>query len=169
MDFWDVFWLLLIFIPLLLIWGFALVDIFRRDDMPGWLKALWVICVVLAPFFGTLIYLLFRRPGATAAERQAMDQASREFVAKYSPNDHAQQLAMLSDLHDRGKLTDGEFAAEKARLMAEGPAENPAQSVPAGGPPSAAATTLPGANGTIPGRHAASAPTGGATPGPTGA
>ena len=119
MDFWDVFWLLIIFIPLLLIWGFALVDIFRRDDMPGWLKALWVICVILAPFFGTLIYLLFRRPGATAQERQAMDQASREFVEKYSPTDHSQQLATLSDLHDRGKLTDQEFATEKAALTGD--------------------------------------------------
>ena len=118
MDFWDMFWLLLIFIPLLLIWGFALVDIFRRDDLAGWLKALWVVVVILAPFFGTLIYLIFRRPGATPAERKAMDEASREFVAKYTPPDSAKQLALLSDLHDRGKLTDDEFATEKARLMA---------------------------------------------------
>lgn len=150
MDFWDVFWLLLIFIPLLLIWGFALVDIFRRDDMPGWLKALWVICVILAPFFGTLIYLLFRRPGATPQERHAMDQASREFVEKYAPSDHAQQLAVLSDLHDRGKLTDAEFATEKARLTASDDT-------------TAAASTAAA------GRHSsAAAPTGGTTPGPTG-
>ena len=118
MDFWDTFWLLLIFIPLLLIWGFALVDIFRRDDLAGWLKALWVVVVIIAPFIGTLIYLIFRPPGATVAERQAMDQASRDFVKKYTPSDSAQQLALLSDLHDRGKLTDAEFAAEKARVVA---------------------------------------------------
>ncbi|GIG02786.1 SHOCT domain-containing protein [Catellatospora citrea] len=117
MDFWDVFWLLLIFIPLLLIWGFAIVDIFRRDDLSGWLKALWIVVVVLLPFLGTLIYLIFRQPGATPQERRAMDQASREFVEKYSPNDSAQQLKLLSDLHDRGKLTDTEFAEEKARVL----------------------------------------------------
>ncbi|GAA2362921.1 hypothetical protein Cme02nite_41330 [Catellatospora methionotrophica] len=117
MDFWDVFWLLLIFIPLLLIWGFAIVDIFRRDDLSGWLKALWVVVVILLPFLGTLIYLIFRQPGATPQERQAMDQASREFVEKYSPSDSAQQLRLLSDLHDRGKLTDVEFAEEKTRLL----------------------------------------------------
>jgi hypothetical protein len=118
MDFWDVFWLLLIFIPLLLIWGFALVDIFRRDDLAGWLKALWVVVVIIAPFFGTLVYLIFRPPGATPDERRAMDRASRDFVQKYAPSDSAQQLAVLSDLHDRGKLTDDEFATEKARIMA---------------------------------------------------
>ncbi|GAB4047126.1 SHOCT domain-containing protein [Catellatospora paridis] len=117
MDFWDVFWLLLIFIPLLLIWGFAIVDIFRRDDLSGWLKALWIVVVVLLPFLGTLIYLIFRQPGATAQERRAMDRASREFVEKYSPNDSAQQLKLLSDLHDRGKLTDAEFAEEKTRVL----------------------------------------------------
>ncbi|WP_196279235.1 SHOCT domain-containing protein [Catellatospora vulcania] len=117
MDFWDVFWLLLIFIPLLLIWAFAIVDIFRRDDLSGWLKALWIVVVILLPFLGTLIYLIFRQPGATAQERRAMDQASREFVEKYSPNDSAQQLKLLSDLHDRGKLSDAEFAEEKTRVL----------------------------------------------------
>lgn len=35
------------------------------------------------------------------------------------PRDTAAQLAELSDLHDRGKLTDEEYEAEKARLLAE--------------------------------------------------
>jgi hypothetical protein len=117
LDFWEVFWLLIIFIPLLLIWGFAIVDIFRRDDMSGWLKALWIVIVVLMPFLGTLIYLLFRRPGATQEERAAMDAQSREFVQKYAPDNRAEQLRVLSDLHDRGKLSDAEFAAEKSRVL----------------------------------------------------
>jgi uncharacterized membrane protein YgcG len=131
LDFWEVFWLLLIFIPLLLIWAFAIVDIFRRDDMSGWLKALWVVVVILAPFFGTLIYLLFRRPGATPQERTALDQASRDFVEKYAPDNRAEQLSLLADLHDRGKLTDAEFAAEKARVSS-----TPSGGTPSGGTPS---------------------------------
>lgn len=117
LDFWEAFWLLLIFIPLLLIWGFAIVDIFRRDDLSGWLKALWVVVVVIAPFFGTLIYLIFRRPGATPEERQSIDTASREFVQRYTPDTRAQQLQVLADLHDRGKLTDAEYATEKSRIL----------------------------------------------------
>ncbi len=65
-PFWNAFWLMFIFIPLLLIWGFALVDIFRRDDMGGFSKALWVLVVILLPFFGTFIYLITRPAGATA-------------------------------------------------------------------------------------------------------
>jgi hypothetical protein len=151
MNFWDIFWLLLIFIPLVMIWGFALVDILRRDDMPGWLKALWVVIVILAPFLGTLIYLIFRPPGATPAERQMTDQANRAFVEKYAPSYHAQQLAVLADLHDRGKLTDAEFAAEKARLMQS----------QAAAPAATTTTTTAAPMGT--------APTGGTTPGPTSA
>jgi hypothetical protein len=116
-TFWETFFLFLIFLPLLLIWAFALVDIFRRDDLSGIWKAIWVAVVILLPFFGTLIYLITRPPTATPEERAAFDEASREFVAKYSPTDTASQLKVLSELHDRGKLTDEEFAAEKARLL----------------------------------------------------
>ncbi len=59
-TFWDAFFLLLIWIPLLTLWIFALADIFRREDMGGGSKALWVACVVFLPFLGTFIYLLSR-------------------------------------------------------------------------------------------------------------
>jgi hypothetical protein len=117
MTFWDVFWLLLIWLPLVMMWVFALFDVFRRDDLKGWLKALWVVCIVLVPFFGTLIYLIARPAGATMAERQALDENSRAFVAKYTPDNTSEQLRVLADLHDRGKLTDAEFQTEKARVL----------------------------------------------------
>jgi hypothetical protein len=110
--FWDAFFILLIWIPLIMVWAFALVDIFRRDDIHGLAKALWIVCVVLLPFFGTLIYLIARPTGATREER--------EFVERSVPADPATQLETLAALHDRGKLTDGEFEAEKARILAAG-------------------------------------------------
>lgn len=117
MSFWDVFWLLLIWLPLVMMWIFALFDVFRRDDLKGWLKALWVACIILVPFFGTLIYLIARPAGATSAEREALDASSRAFVAKYAPDNTTEQLQVLGDLHDRGKLTDEEFRTEKARVL----------------------------------------------------
>jgi hypothetical protein len=95
MDFWDVFWLLLIFIPLLLIWTFAIVDIFQRQDLAGWLKAVWILVVLLLPFIGTFIYLIFR-PSDVAPDKAA---------------------AILSDLHERGKLSDTVYAEEMTRLL----------------------------------------------------
>lgn len=117
MSFWNVFVLLLIYVPLMLMWGMALIDIFRRDDLSGVSKAVWVATVIILPFFGTLLYLVFRPAGATAQERAAIDTLSRDFVARYSPDTTAQQLATLADLHDRGKLSAEEFVAEKSRVL----------------------------------------------------
>ena len=116
-TFWETFLLFLIFLPLAMMWGFALIDIFRRDDLGGFSKALWVTCVFLVPFFGTLIYLIARPAGATREERQMIDEANRDFVARYSPANGVSELSALADLHDRGKITDSEFATEKARLL----------------------------------------------------
>jgi hypothetical protein len=124
-SFWDFFFLLLIYVPLLLLWGTALVDIFRRNDMGGASKALWVVAVILVPFFGTLLYLILRPAGATSEERRALDAASRDLVSRYTPDNPAQQLAVLADLQDRGKLTDEEFTAEKARILGAAPAAVP--------------------------------------------
>ena len=116
-TFWETFFLFLIFLPLALLWAGALLDIFRRDDMGGGSKALWAAAVILVPFVGTLIYLAARPAGATPEERAMIDEASREFVSRYTPDDRAAQLRVLAELHDRGKLTDEEFAAEKARVL----------------------------------------------------
>ena len=64
-TFWETFFLFLIFVPLAMVWAFAFVDIFRRDDISGGSKALWVTCVLILPFVGTLVYLVTRPTGAT--------------------------------------------------------------------------------------------------------
>ena len=122
MSFWNAFFLLLIYIPLLMVWGFAVLDIFRRDDIHGVAKAVWLVVVIFLPFLGTLIYLLMRPAGATKEERAAIDEAGRNFVGKYSSTSAADELKTLAELHDRGKLTDEEFASEKARLLGSAPA-----------------------------------------------
>ena len=114
-SFWENFFLLLIFLPLAMTWAFAFMDIFRRDDIGGLSKALWLTCVLLVPFFGTLIYLVTRPKGATPQER-AMIARGDVGEPSYATNDVA-QLNALADLHERGKLTDEEFSAEKARLL----------------------------------------------------
>ena len=115
-TFWETFFLFLIFLPLAMVWAFAFVDIFRRDDISGFSKALWVVCVILVPFLGTLIYLVTRPVGATRDER-LLGGGGRGFDSRYSPANGTSELLALADLHDRGKLTDAEFTSEKARLL----------------------------------------------------
>ena len=49
---------------LFIIWIWLLIvvfsDIFRSDDLAGWAKALWVIFVIVVPYFGVFVYLIAR-------------------------------------------------------------------------------------------------------------
>jgi len=56
--------LLIVLVPLLIAWAYALIDIVRRVDIGVGAKALWAVCVILLPFLGTLIYLLLRPASA---------------------------------------------------------------------------------------------------------
>jgi hypothetical protein len=72
-NFWDVFFLLLIWIPLITLWIFALADVFRRDDLRGIAKAAWVACIIFLPYFGSFLYLM-ARSGSTAREEYPSDR-----------------------------------------------------------------------------------------------
>lgn len=104
MSFVEVLLVLIIFIPLLLLWVFALVDLFRRDDVQGGAKALWAIIIVLLPIVGMFIYFIVR-PSPVPATADGDDLVDR--------------LERLEALHERGSLTDEEFSQQKAQLLGQ--------------------------------------------------
>ena len=59
---WGMFLVLFIFIPLIMLWVFALADLFRRKGMSAISRVLWLIGIIFFPIFGPLIYLLVRPP-----------------------------------------------------------------------------------------------------------
>lgn len=83
-NFWDGFFLLLIYLPLLLLWGLALVDIFRRGDLSGVARVVWVVVVIVLPFVGTLVYLLSRPGGGPMYESRTMDTVSSARATRYA-------------------------------------------------------------------------------------
>jgi Short C-terminal domain len=120
--FWTIFEVFL-----WVIWFWILItvfiDIFRSSDLSGWGKALWFLFVLLIPLVGVLVYLIARGGSmhdraARVAEQQ--DAAVRSYVrdAAGTESTPADQLAKLADLHDRGVITDEEFAREKAKVLA---------------------------------------------------
>jgi len=106
---------------MLLFW--ILMDIFRSDDLSGWGKAGWVIFVIILPFLGVFVYLIAR--GKSMGERQARDAQARDeqfraYVKDAASDGQSQsdELAKLAGLHQQGVLSDQEFAAAKAKILA---------------------------------------------------
>jgi len=114
MGFWGWFWLFLIFIPMMMLWIYTLIDIFRRIDLSGWVKALWVIFVLILPILGMLIYFIFRP--VLPQDIQAREQYEKSMEAAKAA-DVTDKLAKLSELRDKGVLSEEEFQAQKAKLL----------------------------------------------------
>ena len=108
-----------------IIWFWLLItvfsDLFRDHELSGWAKVAWIIFVIVLPFLGVFVYLIARGHGmrdrAIAQQKEA--QASfQEYVQETAGTTTADQLAKLGQLHDKGQLTDEEFAAQKAKVLA---------------------------------------------------
>jgi hypothetical protein len=94
-------------------------DIFRSHDLSNWAKAMWMLLVFVFPLIGVLGYLIVR--GHTMHEHQTQDHAQFEAFRQFtrSPNSGGtvDDLHKLTDLRDRGVLTDEEFARAKAKVL----------------------------------------------------
>jgi hypothetical protein len=124
-NFWDFFWLLVwsfFFVMYLMVLFQIIRDLFRDSDLSGWLKALWIIALVIAPFLSALIYLIAR--GRGMAERQARDMAGaraarEEYIQSVSGRSgSADQIASAKQLLDSGVITQAEFDRLKEKALA---------------------------------------------------
>jgi hypothetical protein len=100
------FWLLVV------IYG----DLFRRHDISGWGKALWVIALVLTSYLGILAYLITQ--GRGMAERNAQQaQQARDELRRVVGFSVADELGKLEQLRISGSITDDEFTRLRAKLV----------------------------------------------------
>ncbi len=111
-------WTIEVFFLILAIWIFIAIfsDIFRRTDIHGGMKALWVIVIFILPFIGCLIYII-ARPKVTAGDVQEMVRAdaASQAVAGVSKAD---ELTKLAQLKESGAITPAEYDSLKAKLVA---------------------------------------------------
>ena len=120
----DVFWSILeFFLFVAYIWLLIAIfaDIFRSQDLGGGAKCLWVVLVFIIPFLGILIYLIVRGGSMherAAAQAQRQQDAFDAQVRQAAGSDSADQLAKLAALKDQGVITDAEFQAQKAKILA---------------------------------------------------
>jgi hypothetical protein len=122
-PFLDVFWTMIIFF-FWVIWIWivvtVLIDIFRRHDIGGFSKALWVIFVVVLPWLGVLIYLIAQHDGMRDRSiKQAQEQkAAFDDYVRDAAGGSADQIAKAKELLDSGAINQAEFEALKAKALA---------------------------------------------------
>ncbi|KMO97658.1 SHOCT domain-containing protein [Streptomyces roseus] len=122
--FWSMLWFFLWIMWLFLLFKIV-TDIFRDHEMNGWAKAGWLIFVILLPFLGVLVYVIARGKGMTqrdvkqAKENEAALQDYIRQTAGSSPAgaSHADELAKLVALKDKGDLSEAEFQQAKTKLL----------------------------------------------------
>ena len=127
-PFLNILWTTLIFFAwVIFIWIAitVLIDVFRRRDISGWIKALWVVFVVLLPWIGVLVYLIVNHDGMN--ERRAKDTADAQaqfddYVRKTAGagGGAASEIEKAKALLDNGTITQAEFDSIKAKALAGG-------------------------------------------------
>ena len=124
-PFLDVFWTMLVFF-VWVAWFMLLFriigDIFRRHDVSGFAKVLWLIFVIVLPFLGVFIYLIANNQGMTErsiARAQAQQQQFDQYVRSAAGSGGtAAEIDKAKQLLDSGAITQAEFDAIKQKALA---------------------------------------------------
>jgi hypothetical protein len=124
-PFLDILWTMIIFFTWVVwIWIMIVIltDVFRRRDISGWVKALWVVFLIILPFLGALIYLIAQHDGmanrqaeAAKGQKAEMDDYVRSVAGSGGA---AAEIDKAKQLLDSGAITQTEFDALKAKALA---------------------------------------------------
>ncbi len=122
-PFLDVLWTMVLFFAWVAWIWIAItcfIDIFRRHDIGGGHKALWIVFIIVIPFLGVLVYLIAQHDGIRdRSVKQAQDQqAAFDSYVKETAGGSAAEIAKAKDLLDAGTITQEEFDAIKAKALA---------------------------------------------------
>ena len=121
---WLFFWTMA-----LMIFFSVVMDIFRRDDLTGVMKAVWLIVTFWVPFLGCLIYMIVR-PKVTAQDVQNIARADAAAKAAAGVST-ADELTKLTQLRDANVISPAQYEALKAKLLADAGAPASAPAAPA--------------------------------------
>ena len=111
-DAFAVFMLVLWFWLLIIVIG----DLFRRHDISGWGKAIWVIALIVLPYLAIFAYVITQSRGM--AERNSQQaQQTRDELRRVVGFSVADEIEKLDRLKKSGSITDQEFARLRAKLV----------------------------------------------------
>ena len=119
----EIFWTIFTFF-LLVAWIWAVIgvisDVFRSDDLGGFAKGIWVLFIILVPWLGVLSYLIIRGDGMQERNLQAASaiaESQRAYIQNAVGMSTADELTKLSELKEKGVISDTEFDAQKQKLL----------------------------------------------------
>jgi Phospholipase_D-nuclease N-terminal len=91
-------------------------DLFRRHDISGWGKAIWIIVLILIPYIGVFAYLISQ--GRGMAERNVQQaQQTREELRRVVGFSAADEIEKLDRLKKVGSISDAEFTRLRSQLL----------------------------------------------------
>jgi hypothetical protein len=124
-PFLDVLWSMLVFfvwIAWFLLLFHVIGDLFRRRDVSGAKKTVWILFLVFVPFLGVFVYLIAnsddmarRSMEQAAAAKSEMDEYVRTTAGSGGA---AAEIEKAKGLLDSGAITQTEFDAIKAKALA---------------------------------------------------
>ena len=97
-----------------------LADLFRRRDVGGGTKVLWVIFVIIIPFVGVLAYLLINHDEMAERNIQQMKAQQTQFddyVKETAGGGSAAEIEKAKALLDSGAISQAEFDQLKAKAL----------------------------------------------------
>ena len=122
-PFLNILWTMLVFFAWV-IWFWLLItvfaDLFRRHDIGGGMKALWILFVIVIPFIGVFIYIIAQGHGMAernAKQAKAQEQKFDDYVKSVSGG-AAAEIDKAKQLLDSGAITQQEFDSLKAKALA---------------------------------------------------
>jgi hypothetical protein len=112
MDMLGIFAFVVWFWLLIIIYG----DLFRRHDISGWGKALWVLVLVITSYLGIFVYLITQGRGMAERNTQQAEQA-REELRRVVGFSVADELTKLDQLKKSGSITEAGYGRARAKLV----------------------------------------------------
>jgi len=124
MSFWDIIWFIFVayvFFAYLMVLFSVIGDIFRNRETSGFVKAMWVLLLIVLPIVTVLVYLITHGSGmAERSARQAQAvQAQQEAYVKNlaGTSSPADQVTQAKTLLDSGAISQVEYESMKAKAL----------------------------------------------------
>ena len=107
-----------IFIFILWFWLFITTasDLFRRQDISGFGKVIWVIFLIVLPYIGIFAYIL-TQGGGMAERNRAQARQARDELRQVVGFSVADELAKLERLVAENSISKEEYARLRARIL----------------------------------------------------